>query len=344
MRCLVIAEAGVNHNGRQDVALQLIEAAAGCGADIVKFQTFTAENLVTKGTSKAVYQEKNTGAGDQYTMLKGLELPLETYQILHKRASECGIEFLSTPFDAGAADMLVGVGVYRLKVPSGELTNHPFLKYLARFGLPMILSTGMGTLQEIEEAIAAIQAQRSASGLTEPLDKCLTLLHCTSNYPAQPSEVNLRAMHTMRQAFGLPVGYSDHTADPLTSVVAVAAGAVVIEKHFTLDRNAPGPDHRASLQPDEFAGMVNQIRSVEVMLGSSDKVPCDAELPIRDLVRRSVTTRRTLVAGQPISADDITLLRPGTGIQPKELEHVIGRRVARDIQAGTTLRWQDLEA
>lgn len=341
-RCLVIAEAGVNHNGREDLALRLVDAAAACGADVVKFQTFTADTLVTKGTAKATYQQRNTGEGDQYSMLKQLELARDTYVRLRDRAIECGIEFLSTPFDEQAADMLVGLGIRRIKVPSGEITNLPFLRHLTGFGLPIIVSTGMSTLDEIGDALEAIAAARRARGLQGRLEEYVTVLHCTSNYPAEPEQVNLRAMQTIRDRFGLPVGYSDHTTGTLASVAAVAAGAVVIEKHFTLDADLPGPDHRASLTPAQFTEMTRQIRAAEVLLGSGEKAPCAAELPIRELVRKSVTTRRAVSRGQPLAREDLVLLRPGTGIAPKDLERVIGRAARRDLPAGATLRWDDL--
>jgi N,N'-diacetyllegionaminate synthase len=340
-RCFIIAEAGVNHNGSEELALQLVDAAARTGADAVKFQTFTADALVTRGTAKATYQEANTGAGDQHSMLKQLELPRAAYARLHARAAEHAIEFISTPFDAAAADMLVGLGMRRLKIPSGELTNFPLLEHLAAMGLPTILSTGMATLEEVQEAVAVFQKARRRCGF-ETAPEALTLLHCTSNYPAALDEVNLRAMHTLRAATGLTVGYSDHTQGTLTAVAAVAAGAVVVEKHFTLDSSLPGPDHRASLEPAMFAEMVRQIRDVEAMLGSGEKTPCPTELPIRALVRRSVTLMRALKAGTPITTEDVVLLRPGTGISPKNLSKVIGKRVARDLPAHTTLQWADL--
>ncbi|HZQ74394.1 MAG TPA: N-acetylneuraminate synthase [Burkholderiales bacterium] len=338
----MIAEAGVNHNGSEELALQLVEAAAKVGADAVKFQTFTAEQVVAPGTATASYQKTNTGNADQYEMLKQLELPVAAYAKLSTRARELGIEFMSTPFDLDSADMLVRMGMKRIKIPSGELTNLPFLESLARINLPMIVSTGMGTLDEVGEAITAMQSARKASG-SRPLEGDLTLLHCTSNYPAAEADVNLLAMRTMRSAYGFPVGYSDHTAGTLASVAAVAAGAVMVEKHFTLDRGLPGPDHRASLEPEEFVAMVAQIRSVESMLGSGDKKPCAAELPIRDLVRRSLTTKRAIAAGAAIAAEDIVFLRPGTGIPPRDLPRLIGMKAVRDLPAGTTLRWTDVK-
>lgn len=342
-KCFIVAEAGVNHNGLEHLAIQLVEAAAAAGADAVKFQTFSADRLVAKGTPKAEYQRTNTGTGDQYSMLRELELPDAAYCRLAERSREMGVEFLSTPFDESAADMLIRIGMRRIKVPSGELTNHPFLDYLAGTDLPMILSTGMSTLEEVEEAVAVLRRSRSRRGFKRPLSEMLTLLHCTSNYPAAPNEANLRAMQTLQRRFGLPVGYSDHTEGILASVAAVAAGACVIEKHFTLDRNTPGCDHRASIEPGTFGKMVDQIRAVETLLGSDEKIPCPAELPIREIVRRSVTLKRSLAVDTVIAADDVVLLRPGSGIAPKALADVIGRRLVRDLPAGTTLKWDDLK-
>lgn len=342
MSCFVIAEAGVNHNGSEELALKLVEAAARTGAHAVKFQTFTADRLVTRGTAKAAYQEASTNAGDQYSMLSQLELPRAAYVRLQRRAVGLGIEFMSTPFDEEAADMLVGLGMGRVKIPSGELTNVALLAHVAAMDLPLILSTGMATLEEVKDAAAVIHQVRERKGFRAPLCDVLTLLHCTSNYPAAPDEVNLRAMQTLHRVTGLPVGYSDHTEEELTSIAAVAAGAVVVEKHFTLDRNLPGPDHRVSLEPSQFKRMVERIRLIETMLGSDEKRPCAAELPIRDLVRRSVTLKHALKAQSRITGDDLVLLRPGTGIPPKELDDVIGTRVKTDLPAGRTLQWSDL--
>lgn len=342
MRCLVVAEAGVNHNGDEELALRLVDVAAQCGADAVKFQTFTAERLAARGAAKAAYQVARTGPGDQFEMLKRLELPARAYARLHARAVERGIEFLSTPFDETAADMLIEIGMKRIKVPSGEITNLPLLRYLAAKNVPMLLSTGMATLEEIDEAVEAVRHTRAELGYNEPLAERLTLLHCTSSYPARPVDVNMRAMQALRGRFGLPVGYSDHTEGTLAAIVAVALGAVVLEKHFTLDRSLPGPDHGASLEPRELASMIEQIRAVEKLLGSEEKKPCAAELAVRDVVRRSVTLARSVPAGAKIRREDLVLLRPGTGIAPKELDAVVGKRAARDLAAGTTLQWTDL--
>jgi N,N'-diacetyllegionaminate synthase len=343
MACLVIAEAGVNHNGSQDLALQLIEAAAAAGADAVKFQTFRAERLARPGAAKAAYQRAHTGAGDQFSMLCQLELPEPAYAALHRRCGELGIEFMSTPFDRQSAEMLIGLGMRRLKIPSGELTNLPFLEFLAGTELPLILSTGMGSLEEVREAVETIERARDQRKLAGPLAESLTLLHCTSNYPAALEDVNLRAMQTLRDEFRLPVGYSDHTEGTLIAVAAVAMGAVVLEKHFTLDRGLPGPDHTASLEPGELTGMVAKVRALERGLGDGKKSPRASELPIRDLVRRSATLKRSLKAEERISLDDLDLLRPGDGIAPKDLKRLVGKRVRSNLPAGTTLKWSDVD-
>jgi N,N'-diacetyllegionaminate synthase len=343
MSTFIIAEAGVNHNGSDELALELVETAARCGADAVKFQTFTAEKLVRPGAEKAEYQKRETGAGDQFDMLKKLEMSEELHRKLIRRCDELNIEFMSTPFDEQAADFLVSLGMKRIKVPSGEITNHPFLEYLTAKNVPMIISTGMATLQEVQEAVEVVRAARSRSGRRGELEEFLTVLHCTSNYPASVDDVNLRAMQTIHSATRIPVGYSDHTAGVAVSVAAVAMGATVIEKHFTLDRNLPGPDHKASLEPDELALMIQHIRNVERALGSDKKEPVPNELPVRTLVRRSLTTVRPIGKGQPLTRDSVALLRPGTGIAPKDLSKAIGKKAVRDLDAGVTLGWSDLE-
>lgn len=342
MRTFIIAEAGVNHNGSELAALRLVEVAAQCGADAVKFQTFSADKLVRAGTATAEYQKQSTGVDDQYAMLKSLEMSESMHGKLVARCEELGIEFMSTPFDHEAADFLLDLGMKRVKVPSGEITNEPFLKFLAQKGVPLIVSTGMATMDEIKRAVEVIRSTRERAGLQGDLADYLTILHCTSNYPAACADVNLLAMQTIRSATGLPVGYSDHTLGIAVSTAAVAIGATVIEKHFTLDREMPGPDHKASLTPDELKSLVASIRDVEVAMGSPIKAPTASEMPIRALVRRSVTTAHDVKAGQPLSLSDLCLLRPGTGIAPAELDAVVGRAAKRDIPAGTTLGWDDL--
>jgi N,N'-diacetyllegionaminate synthase len=342
MKTFIIAEAGVNHNGDEKMALALVEAAAKSGADAVKFQTFSADKVVRKGAETAGYQKQATGESDQHAMLKSLEMSETLHQRLFDHCTQVGIEFMSTAFDEEALDFLVALGIKRIKVPSGEITNAPLLRHMAGKRLPLIVSTGMADLNEVVAAVDIIRQTRTAKGLVEPLTKMVTILHCTSNYPTDSADVNLRAMNTMAQATGLPVGYSDHTLGLAVSTAAVALGATVIEKHFTLDRELPGPDHKASLEPDQLDALVRQIRDVEVALGSDVKAPTASELPVRDLVRRSITTVRNIAKGEAISANDIALLRPGTGIPPAQLDAAIGRRAARDIAADETLQWPDL--
>jgi N,N'-diacetyllegionaminate synthase len=332
-RCFVIAEAGVNHNGSLDLALELVAAAATAGADAVKFQTFSADALVGAGVAKADYQKSNTGAGDQHSMLKALELGREHHEILARRCTELGIEFMSTPFDESALDFLVALGIKRVKMASGELTNKPFLERAARTGLPLIVSTGMGASAEIREALAWIAAAGNPP---------VSLLHCTSNYPAAFEDVNLTAMQSMARDIGVPVGYSDHTSGITIAPVAVGLGATIIEKHFTMDRKLPGPDHAASLEVHELVAMVRAIRDVEAALGDGIKAPRAVELPVRDLVRRSVSARRDLAAGAVLTREDLVLLRPATGIAPKELEGTIGRKLGKAVAAGSVIKASDL--
>jgi N,N'-diacetyllegionaminate synthase len=343
MKTFVIAEAGVNHNGSAELALQLVDTAARCGADAVKFQTFSADKLVRRGAAKAEYQARETGAGDQHSMLKQLEMPESLHNALVERCVQLGIEFMSTGFDEDAVDFLVSLGIRRIKVPSGEITNLPFLRHLAAHDLPLILSTGMATLAEVEEAVEIVRSTRAQRGFSRPLAQALTVLHCTSNYPAALEDVNLRAMATIGGATGLPVGYSDHSAGTTVSVAAVALGATIIEKHFTLDRTLPGPDHKASLEPDELLDMIRRIREVERALGSPVKEPNPRELPVRALVRRSVTLVQAVPAGHALTPRDVVLMRPGDGIEPKHLDAIIGRRTARALEAGITLHWSDLQ-
>jgi N,N'-diacetyllegionaminate synthase len=342
MPVFVIAEAGVNHNGDADRALAMVDVAADCGADAIKFQSFSADKLAGKTADKADYQKRETGEGGQYAMLKALEMSEDLHRALVARCAAKGVEFMSTPFDEDAADFLLSLGMKRIKVPSGEIVNHPFLTHLAAKDVPLIVSTGMADLAEVEEAVAVIAAVRAAHGFAAPLEKMLTILHCTSNYPAAPGDVNLRAMATIGTATAMPVGYSDHTLGLAVSTAAVAMGAIVIEKHFTLDRTLPGPDHRASLMPDELAALIAQIRTVEAALGSPVKAPTAAELPVRAVARRSVSSARALVAGTVLASDDLALLRPGTGIAPKHHDALIGRRLVRDLADGMPIGWDDL--
>ena len=320
----------------------MIDVASDAGADAVKFQTFQAEKLVVAGANKAAYQRAQTGDGDQLSMLKSLELAPAVYARLAERCRDRNIEFLSTPFDEESADLLLGLGMKRLKVPSGEITNAPLLRHLASKDVPMLLSTGMSTLVEVQEAVDVIVRERERRRFSGPLHEKITVLHCTSNYPTEMSDANLRAMVTLRETLGLPVGFSDHTQGTVGAVAAVALGASVVEKHFTLDRSLSGPDHAASLTPIDLAQMIVDIRAVEQALGDGIKTPRPCELPIRDLVRRSVVVKRPLKEGQEIRSDDLTLLRPGTGISPKELPSVIGSRAARNLVVGHVLQWHDV--
>lgn len=337
----IIAEAGVNHNGDEALALELVEIAARCGADAVKFQTFRADKLVARGTAKAAYQSRETGAGDQHAMLEALELSQPAHERLAARCATLGIEFMSTPFDEDSVDMLLRLGMRRIKVPSGEITNLPFLRYVAGKAVPLVVSTGMADMDEIGQAVALIRHTWQQRGFA-PDAGALTVLHCTSNYPAAFCDVNLRAMHTIAMATGTPVGYSDHTKGTAISVAAVALGATVIEKHFTIDTRMAGPDHSASLDPQELAAMVASIRAVEQAMGSATKAPTASELPIRDLVRRSATLARDIAAGEMLQATDIVLLRPGTGIAPADIDRACGKRTLRNLAAGATLHWSDL--
>ncbi|MEW6172102.1 MAG: N-acetylneuraminate synthase [Bacillota bacterium] len=333
-RVLVIAEAGVNHNGSVDVAKKLVDAALKAGADAVKFQTFVPEEVAAKSAEIAGYQRANMPASreTQLEMIKRFTLSYEDFRCLKAYCDQTGIMFLSTPFDKFSVDFLDDLGVPVFKVASGELVYHPFLRYVAAKGRPMILSTGMATLGEIEEALAVVRAAcRSVE---------ITLLHCTSDYPALFEDVNLKAIDTLRQAFGIPVGYSDHTPGIEVPVAAVALGACIIEKHFTLDRNMEGPDHRASLEPEELAAMIRAIRNVEKALGDGHKRPTSRELETMKVARRSLIAACDITAGEIVSADKLAIKRPGTGIPPKMLEIVVGRRARVDIPADTVITWE----
>ena len=342
MHCYLIAEAGVNHNGSRELALRLVDAAADAGADAVKFQTFRADDIVAPGTEKAGYQKEHTGDGDQHAMIRALELTEDDHRAIADRCTERGIEFMSTPFDGWAVGLLLGLGMQRIKIASGELTNRPFLEQLARTGKPLILSTGMGTLEEVARAVDWLKAARNDAGLPEDPAGWLSVLHCTSNYPAAPSDVNLRAMRTLGDKLNVPVGYSDHTLGIEVSLAAVALGATVIEKHFTLDRSASGPDHQASLDPSQLAAMVQGVRNIERALGDGVKAPRASELPVRNLVRRSAFAARDLKAGESLSLQDIRFIRPGTGIGAEHSAELVGRRLARPVAAAAMLSWEDL--
>lgn len=338
MRCLIIAEAGVNHNGDLGRALEMVDAAADAGVDAIKFQSFRADTVVVRGTAKADYQRERTGAGDQFEMIQALELGEEQHYAIVEHCVRRGVEFMSTPFDAWSASLLLKLGIKRIKIASGEVTNKPFIQGLARSGLPLILSTGMSTLDEVCRSVEWLRISHPRSDTPD----WLTLLHCTSNYPALSEDVNLGAMVTMREAIGLPVGYSDHTLGLEISLAAVALGAEVVEKHFTLDCGLPGPDHHASLDPRSLAELVRSIRSIESAIGDGKKEPRASELPVRALVRRSAFFVSDMSRGDVIGIDDLRFLRPGDGIGPEHVESLVGRRVRDDVVAGRKLSWDDL--
>lgn len=325
MKTLIIAEAGVNHNGDIELAKQLIAAARAAGADVVKFQTFKTAKLVTKTAEKATYQKGTTDADEsQYAMIRKLELSRADHEFLIEECRRKGIGFFSTAFDTDSFDMLVEMGLDQVKIPSGELTNLPLLRYMTRLGMPVMLSTGMATLGEIEAALAVIEQAGT------PRNR-ITVLHCTTEYPAPMADVNLRAMLSMKAALGVEVGYSDHTQGIEIPVAAVALGARVIEKHFTLDRNMAGPDHQASLEPHELKAMVDAIRNVEVALGDGVKRPSASELKNKPIVRKSLVATRAIRAGESFSLDNVGTKRPGTGISPMLWDEVMGRTAPRDF-------------
>ncbi|MFA5844864.1 MAG: N-acetylneuraminate synthase [Coriobacteriia bacterium] len=324
-RVLVIAEAGVNHNGSLARALEMVDAAAEAGADAVKFQTFSAATLLTRIAPKAGYQVETTGDDEsQYDMLERLELTESDHIALMARCSERHITFLSSPFDLEAIDLLDGLGVPMIKVPSGELTNLPYLRRVGELGCPVILSTGMATLDEVGAALHVLKADGLPSS-------AVTVLHCTTEYPTPMVEVNLRAMNTIRDAFGVRVGYSDHTRGTHVAVAAVALGAVMIEKHFTLDRTLPGPDHPASAEPEELAAMVAAIRDIEVALGTGVKVPSATEVRNAAVARKSIVAARRIRQGDVLVEADLAVKRPGTGISPMLLDEVVGTIARRDF-------------
>lgn len=340
--CYIIAEAGVNHNGSDELAIKLVKVAAEAGADAIKFQTFKAESLVSQEARTAEYQKLQTGEDSQFSMLKKLEISEKLHIKLIDQCKQSGIEFLSTPFDVESAKFLLDLGMKKIKVPSGELTNIPFIKELANYDMPMIVSTGMSTLAEVKDAVEAIQNIREIKQFKRPLSEMLTILHCTSNYPAKYKDINLRAMQTIENEFNTPVGYSDHTEGVFVSVSAVVMGATLIEKHFTLDKDMLGPDHKASLNPEEFKEMVKQIRDVEQCLGSGIKAPMENELPVRALVRRSVVLTSDKKANEVLELEDLILLRPGHGVAPVDMKKVVGKKLLVDYKSGSTLQWCDL--
>jgi N-acetylneuraminate synthase/N,N'-diacetyllegionaminate synthase len=329
--CFIIAEAGVNHGGSIDCAKRLIDKAKLAGSDAVKFQIFNAEEMVTEQAEKAEYQKNTTDQNEsQYNMIKKLELDDEEFRELARYAKERGILFLSTPFSTKSADVLEDIGVPAYKIASGEITNLPLLEHIARKGKPIILSTGMSTLEEISEALKHIK---------EAGENEIVILHCVTSYPARPEEINLRAIGTLRRAFSHPTGLSDHSLGIAASIAAVALGACVIEKHFTLDRNLPGPDHKASLQPDELKEMIEAIRVVEKAMGDGIKQPSAEEEKIKQIARKSVVAGTNILPGTIITEDMLKIKRPGTGIAPKDIKHVIGKIAKEAIIKDTIIKW-----
>ncbi len=334
--CFVIAEAGVNHDGSLERARQLVDVAAAARADAVKFQSFSADRVAGRSAAKAGYQKLGSDSDEgQREMLRRLELSPAAHQELQTHCRARGIAFLSTPFDEPSADLLDGLGVPAFKLASGELNNLPFVEYVARKGRPLILSTGMSTLEEVGAAVGAIRACRDAAQLV--------LLHCVSSYPTEAREVNLRAVATLGEAFDVPAGYSDHTRGINVSLAAAALGACVIEKHFTLDPGLPGPDHRNSLDPDALHALVAGVREVEAALGSGLKEPAASELENRRLVRRSLAAARDLAQGTRLTRDMLVALRPGTGIPPADVEQVVGRLLLRARSEGELIARDDLD-
>ncbi|HNR50445.1 MAG TPA: N-acetylneuraminate synthase [Deltaproteobacteria bacterium] len=330
----IIAEAGVSHNGSLETAKALVRQAGMAGADAVKFQTFRADALAAEGLEKAWYQKKTSNAEEsQLSMLRRLELGVEEHRELVRFCRSQRIMFLSTPFDEQSADLLESLGVPMLKIGSGELTNLPFLRHVARKRRPMIISTGMANLGEVEDALEVVLS----AGNRE-----ITLLHCVTEYPAPPMEVNLRAMQTLHRAFGFPVGYSDHTEGIEIAVAAAALGASVIEKHFTLDRSAEGPDHRSSLDPPMFADMVRAIRNVEDAMGDGRKRPAPCEIKNIPMARRSVVALGAISKGRVITRDLLAIKRPGDGIAPRDMDKIVGLKARRSIPAHKAITWDDL--
>lgn len=333
----IIAEAGVNHNGDLDKALRLIEAAANAEADFVKFQTFKTEKLVDKEAQKASYQVENTKeAGSQFEMLKKLEIPIEWYDQLISHCQKHNIGFLSTGFDEESIDFLDEIGCNLFKVPSGEITNKRYLQHIARKGKPMVISTGMATTDEIKDALKTCKEMG--------VQLCdITVLHCNTQYPTPFEDVNLMAMLAIANEFDVTIGYSDHTMGIEVPIAAVALGATLIEKHFTLDRSLPGPDHKASLEPSELKAMVSSIRNIEMAVsGSGKKEPSPSEINNKTAARKSIHLTMDIEAGTQIREDHLKMLRPGDGISPMEIDNVIGKLTAKDLSAGSKLTWGDI--
>lgn len=323
MSVYIIAEAGVNHNGSFELACKLVDAAKAAGADCIKFQTFKSQNLVSHTAQKAEYQKDVTGEGSQIDMLKKLELSYDEFLMLKDYCEKQGICFLSTPFDFESIEFLKSIDMPFWKIPSGEITNYPYLVALAKTEKPIVMSTGMCELEEIEAAIHVLKDHGA---------KDIRLLHCNTEYPTPFEDVNLRAMKTMKEYFDLEVGYSDHTEGIEVPVAAVALGATIIEKHFTLDRNMEGPDHKASLEPNELKAMVESIRRIEKALGNGDKTPSKSEKKNITIARKSIVAKKNIRIGEILTEENLTVKRPGNGISPMEWNKVVGTKAVRDFQ------------
>lgn len=323
---IIIAEAGVNHNGSLDRAKRMVDVAKAVGADYVKFQTGTPEKIISVYAQQAEYQKNNTGIKEsQLDMVRKISLANSDYALLKTYCDQVGIKFMSTPFDLESIDLLADIGMDYIKVPSGEITNLPYLRKISRLNIPVILSTGMSKMEEIASALDIL----AQGGL---LRKDITFLHCNTEYPTPMKDVNLRAMQTIKEHFGVKVGYSDHTLGIEVPIAAVAMGAEVIEKHFTLDRNLPGPDHKASLEPDELKSMVNAIRNIEQALGTGHKTVSGSERKNMDIARKSIVAARNIKAGEIYTEENLTVKRPGTGVSPMLWDSVLGRKAKRDFE------------
>lgn len=324
-KCLIIAEAGVNHNGDINLALKLCDAARETGADVVKFQTWKTELLITENVGMAEYQENNTGKSrSQFDMLKELELSYEDFKKIKDHCDRIGIVFASTADEPTSLDHLLDIGIPFIKIGSGEIGNIPYLRYMGSKGLPVIMSTGMSSLSDIDISLKALREGGAAD---------ITLLHCTTNYPCPYDQVNLNAMITLKETYGLPVGYSDHTLGTEVAVAAVAMGAKVIEKHFTLDKNMPGPDHIASTEPDEFRDMVKKIRNIETAMGDGIKQPTSSEKDIKKVVTKRIVALRPITAGETFTEDNICVKRNDTGEPASQWDDVLGKISARNYRA-----------
>ncbi|WKV11361.1 N-acetylneuraminate synthase [Marivirga harenae] len=337
-KVIIIAEAGVNHNGDLERAKELIKVAANAGADFVKFQTFKADKIVSKVAKKASYQSKNINDGDnsQYNMLKKLEIPDAWYPELLVLCKKENIEFLSTGFDNESIDFLNDLPIELFKIPSGELTNKSYLQHIAKKKKPVVLSTGMADIREINDAVEVL--------IDAGLDKSnLAVLHCNTEYPTPMEDVNLKAMLHIQNEIGVEVGYSDHTLGIEVPIAAVALGAKVIEKHFTLDRNLPGPDHKASLEPDELVAMVKAIRNIEMAIsGNGIKAPSKSEIPNKVVARKSIHTLNVLGKGHTLQESDLIMRRPGDGISPMDIDQIVGRKLKSDLAADVKLSLEHL--